>query len=126
MTATEAEMCKFINNFHGAFMVIFANFFYDIAKKFGLDKDFDRVKKAAWASKWVGSPMGRMYWNIFQDGYRGYGGKCFPKDINMLIKWCEANKIPCEILKATKEANVRMLKEQGLTEKEVENRGKRK
>jgi UDPglucose 6-dehydrogenase len=118
MKANEAEVCKYVNNFHGALMVIFANFIYDICKR--IDADFETVKKAAVASKWVGSPMGRMYWEVFHKGRRGYGGGCFPKDINSLIKWCQENKINSEIIEATQKANVRILKGEGLTEEQAE------
>lgn len=100
-------------------MVIFANFFYDVSQKFA-DLDFERIKKACWASKWVGSPMGRMYWDVFHGVFRGYGGSCFPKDTNILIEWCKKTGVPHELLEATKKANVRMLKNQGMTEKEAE------
>ena len=116
--ATEAELCKFINNFHGALMVIFSNFFYDAAKVFpGLD--FEAIKKSAQASKWVGSPMGRMYWDVFHGGFRGYGGKCFPKDVGMLLDWCAVHNVPSEILEATKAANGRLLAAQDMTEEDV-------
>lgn len=121
MKSTEAEICKFVNNFHGALMVIFSNFFYDVAQEFE-DLDFERIEKACVASKWVGSPMGRMYWDVFHGGFRGYGGSCFPKDTNMLIEWCKDKNIPRELLKATRKANVRILKKQGLTEKDAEKR----
>lgn len=121
MKSSEAEIVKYVNNFHGALMVIFANFFYDISKRLGVN--FETIKKGAVASKWVGSPMGRMYWEVFHKGRRGYGGGCFPKDINSLIQWCEENKIDTEIIKATQKANVRILKDDGLTEEQVE-RGK--
>ena len=118
MTSTEAEVCKYTNNFHGALMVIFANFFHDICQKVGAD--FEVVKKASQASKWIGSPMGRMYWEVFHKGKRGYGGGCFPKDINSLIKWCKENEINTEIIEATNKANIRILKSQNLTEQEAE------
>ena len=118
MTSTEAEICKYVNNFHGALMVIFANLIYDICQK--TNSNYERVKKAAQSSKWVGSPMGRMYWEVFHNGFRGYGGKCFPKDINILIKWCKKNKISMEILEATRKANRRILQNQELCEKKVE------
>ena len=122
MTATEAEITKYVNNFHGALMVIFANFFYDICQKVGAD--FEKVKKASIASKWVGSPMGRTYWSIFHGGYRGYGGKCFPKDINSLIRWCRDNGIDDTLIDAVKTINVKLLGSQGMTEEEVEKRNK--
>jgi len=118
MKASEAEITKYVNNFHGALMVIFANFFYDICEKIGAD--FEAVKKAGQASKWVGSPMGRMYWEVFHKGKRGYGGKCFPKDVDSLIKWCKENNVNTEIIEATRKANVRILKSQGMTEKVAE------
>jgi UDPglucose 6-dehydrogenase len=118
MTSTEAEIVKFVNNFHGSLMVIFANFFYDICQK--TNSNFEKVKKASQASKWVGSPMGRMYWDIFKGGYRGYGNKCFPKDMNALLKWCKYHGINTEILEATKNANIKLLEYQGLTEEKVE------
>ena len=121
MKATEVEICKFINNFHGALMVIFSNFFYDISNKFN-DLDFEKIKKAASASKWVGSPMKKQYWNVWSGGFRGYGGRCFIKDIKMLLDWCKANGVSDEILKATRKANKRLLKEQGITEQEAEKR----
>ena len=119
MKATEAEICKLINNFHGALMVIFANLFYDVADKFK-NLDFEAIKRAAQASKWVGSPMGRMYWNVWQGGKRGFGGHCFIKDMRMFLDWCKDNKVSAEILKATIEANKRILGMQGITEQEAE------
>jgi len=118
MRASEAEICKYVNNFHGALMVMFTNLFYDISQKIGAQ--YEMVKKGSLASKWVGSPMGRMYWDVFHKGKRGYGGGCFPKDINSLIQWCKENKIDAEILEATKKANMRILKTQGLTEEAAE------
>jgi UDPglucose 6-dehydrogenase len=123
MTSTEAEIIKYVNNFHGALMVIFSNFIYDVCNK--TNSNFERVKKTAMASKWVGSPMGRMYWDVLHGGFRGYGGKCFPKDINNLIKWCKENKIDAEILLATQKANVRILKSQNLDEQKAEKISKR-
>lgn len=118
MTSTEAEIVKYVNNFHGALMITFANFIYDICQKTGAS--FEAVKKTSQASKWVGSPMGRMYWEVLHGGFRGYGGKCFPKDMNNLLAWVKDQGLPCEVLEAMTEANKRILEEQNLTEQEVE------
>lgn len=118
ITSTEAEIAKYVNNFHGALMVMFSNLVYDICEKTG--SDYERVKKSAQASKWVGSPMGRMYWDVLHGGFRGYGGKCFPKDVNSLINWCKENGVNAEILEATKKANERILKSQKLDEAKAE------
>lgn len=118
MTTTEAEIVKYMNNFHGALMVIFANMFYDICNETA--SNYDKVVEASIASKWVGSPMGRMYWNVLHNNFRGYGGKCFPKDINSLMKWCNEHQVDHEILRATHEANVRLLESQNMTEQQAE------
>lgn len=118
MTSTEAEIVKYVNNFHGSLMVIFANLIFDICQRVG--GDYNRVRKASQASKWVGSPMGRMYWEVLHGGFRGYGGKCFPKDMNSLLNWLKKEKINCEIVEGMINANRRLLSSQGLTEPQVE------
>ena len=123
MRSEEAEISKYINNFHGALMVMFANFFYDICKEVGAD--FEVVKKASMASKWVGSPTGRMYWDVFHGGFRGYGGGCFPKDINSLLYWCIVNGIDPTILEATRAMNIKLLANQDMTEESAEQIGKK-
>lgn len=118
MKSTEAEICKYVNNFHGSLMVIFANFFYDICEK--TDADFEVVKEASQASKWVGSPMGRMYWNVFHGGFRGFGGGCFPKDMNSLLVWAKEMGLSPDVLEATIEVNKKLLAEQNMTEEEAQ------
>jgi len=115
MRAREAETVKYINNFHGALMVIFANFFYDICLE--IRANFTTVKRASQASKWVGSPMGRMYWDVYHKGKRGYKGACFPKDMATLEKWCKMNKIGHELLSTTIKVNEKLLKRPGLLKK---------
>lgn len=123
MTSTEAEVVKYVNNFHGSLMVIFANLIFDICEATGAN--FESVKRASQASKWVGSPMGRMYWNVTHGGFRGYGGKCFPKDMNNLDNWLDKQLIPHEVLKAMIQANQRILADQGMTEQDAEKRSNR-
>lgn len=123
MKSQEAEIAKYVNNFHGALMVIFANFFYDVCET--VNADFEVVKKAATASKWVGSPMGRMYWNVFHGGFRGYGGGCFPKDMNSLLTWCRDNGVDPTILKATRTVNRKLLASYKMTEEGAEQIGKK-
>lgn len=123
MTSTEAEIVKYVNNFHGSLMVIFANFIFDICQK--AKADYELVKKASTASKWVGSPMGRMYWDVYHGGFRGYGGKCFPKDMHNLSGWCFEHNISDKLLDAVIEENERLLRIQGLTEEQVEKHSSR-
>lgn len=114
----EAELLKYINNLHGALSVIEANHYYDVCSAEGLD--YNRVIKAAEASKWVGAPMGRQYHNVNHKGFRGYGGKCFPKDVNAWIEYCKNKDIPVTLFEAVRAENKDILADQDLTEEDAE------
>lgn len=116
--AKEAELLKYMNNLHGMVEIMESNHYYEVCKKEGLD--YERVTKAATASKWVGAPMGRHYRVIFHKGFRGFGGKCFPKDINAWIEYCNKKGINTTFMGAVRKMNQRILKEQKLTEAEAE------
>lgn len=118
MPAKEAELLKYINNIHGTIEIMESNLWYEICQKEGLD--YDRVLKSALASKWVGVPMGRHYRVIFHKGKRGFGGKCFPKDINAYIQYLDEKGIDSQLPKAVRDMNKRILMEQGYTEKDAE------
>ncbi len=114
----EAELLKYINNLHGALAVIEANHFYDVCQVEGLD--YERVMKAAESSKWIGAPMGRQYHKIFHKGFRGFGGKCFPKDINAWLEYCEKKEIPARLFRGVRSENQHILADQGISEPEAE------
>ena len=118
MPAKEAELLKYINNLHGVLEVMESNHYYDVCRKEKLD--YKRVIRAAVASKWVGPVMGRHYRNVWHKGYRGFGGKCFPKDLASWLEYCRKKGIDSTLMKATRQMNKRLLKEQGMTEEEVE------
>ena len=40
------------------------------------------------------------------DGDMGFGGKCFPKDLNAMIHWCNENKVEPTMLKAAWDKNL--------------------
>lgn len=117
MTATEAEICKYINNMYKPLQIMLGNFFYDVAKQTGAD--FDILREFASSSK-AFPRMGKMYWDINMDGFRGYGGMCFPKDTNALYEWAKIKKIKTKkIIKDMIDMNKEILSEQNLTEEEV-------
>lgn len=113
MPSKEAELLKYINNLHGIMEVMESNHYYDVCQKEGLD--YERVIKAAMASKWMGVPMGRHYRKIFHKGYRGIGGKCFPKDLHAWIEYCMKKGIDVTIFKAAAKMNGRILADQQLS-----------
>ena len=117
MPATEAEMVKYFGNTWFAVKVAFANQMYDLCQKLGID--YDRVKEAAAADKRIG----RTHLEVWHKGYRGYGGKCLPKDIRALIQFADEHGVDLKIHKVTEEINISLLKKQKI--KDVEKFSKR-
>ena len=103
MPATEAEMVKYFNNTWFSTKVVYANQMYDFCKK--LDIDYEIVKEAAAADKRVG----RSHLEIFHKGYRGYAGKCLPKDTKALIQKARAMKMPLALLETVDALNEKLL-----------------
>lgn len=114
----EAELLKYINNLHGMVEIMESNHYYEVCQKEGLD--YDRVLKCMLGSKWVGCAMGRHYRVIWHNGKRGYGGTCFPKDMNNYLQYCNENNIDASLFDAVNNMNKRILKEQGLSERGAE------
>ena len=105
-----AEMIKYAGNTFLALKVIFANQIYDACQAYGLD--YDEVKKGVISDKRIG----KSHWEILhtesslgektEDVYRGYGGKCFPKDINSLIAMSKDLKVDLGLFEAGREVNL--------------------
>lgn len=100
MKSEEAEMVKYLANAFLATKVIFANEMYQICK--GLKLDYDKVIGAAK----LDTRLGDSHWKVpGPDGDLGFGGSCFPKDMNA-IKFVANNKnVETPILDATLEKN---------------------
>jgi UDPglucose 6-dehydrogenase len=97
--ATEAEMIKYFGNTFLANRVIFANQIYDICQKLGID--YEVVKECAGADPRIG----HSHFEIFHEGYRGYGGMCLPKDTKAFIKFVEKIGIEPKLFKTIEEIN---------------------
>ena len=110
MPALEAEAVKYMANAFLALRVVFANEFYDICKKLGAG--YNLVQQA------VGQDhrIGHSHFNVTDGGYRGYGGSCFPKDVNAIIELASSKSIKVELLKAMRNINRKYLHQSGLTE----------
>jgi UDPglucose 6-dehydrogenase len=105
MGATEAEMVKYFGNTFLSVKVVFANQMYDLCQKLGID--YDRVAEAASQD----SRIGKSHLQIFHEGYRGYSGMCFPKDMNALIQFADAKGVDLELHKTARSVNDRLLGE---------------
>jgi nucleotide sugar dehydrogenase len=93
-----AEMVKYVANTFYATKVTFCNEMYDICKALGTD--WNRVREL-----WLNDPrVNRMHTAVFANN-RGYGGKCFPKDVNAMIKIAEKADVKSVVLNAVNEAN---------------------
>lgn len=112
LPATEAEMVKYFGNTWFAAKVIFANQIYDLCKHLGID--YDRVMETAAADKRIG----RSHLTVIHKGYRGYGGKCIPKDIKALIQFADSQGIDLKLHKTAEQVNNELMRKQGIDDPE--------
>lgn len=80
LRSEETEMVKYMVNAYYALRVTFANEIYDICEDLGVN--YDRVRGCFELDKRVAPG----HFDVFHGGYRGFGGKCLPKDLAALNK----------------------------------------
>jgi len=101
-----AEIAKYMANCFFACKVIFMNEMYDIAD--WLDVPYEDLQSMLLASGWVNP----MHTDVpGHDGKRGYGGKCFPKDVKALIEWAGRQGLSVEMCKAADKVNEKIREE---------------
>ena len=108
--AEVAEIMKYAANTFLAMQVVFANQIYDISQAAGID--YEQVKEIIKADKRIG----KSHWEIMHTEasiestrnkrYRGYGGKCFPKDINSFIKEGRKLGVDVSLFEAARDVNL--------------------
>jgi len=106
--ATETEMVKYMTNAWFAMKVAFANQIYDLCEKIGIE--YKTVLEGVAADKRVG----RTHLKIWHKGYRGYGGKCIPKDTKALLAFAKSLNVDIWTLEATNLYNDILVRNQGL------------
>jgi len=102
--AREAEMVKFFGNTFLSMRVVFTNQMYDFCQRLGID--YESVIECAGRD----TRIGYSHFDIFNEGYRGYGGMCFPKDVKALIQFADKLGIDLELLKKMDEINEKLRK----------------
>jgi len=103
MSAVEAEITKYIENSWGATKVTFANEFYEICKAYGAD--FQKVREG-----WTADPrVERMHTMVLSDK-RGFGGKCFPKDVAAILHAAAQKGYKAELLRQVLHSNEEFIK----------------
>ena len=86
--STEAEMIKYLTNCFLACKVSLANEFAQVAEKVGADWD------TVWGIASTDERLGESHWKVpGPDGKKGFGGSCFPKDVNGMIRFMSNNGI---------------------------------
>lgn len=99
--STYAEMVKYLTNTFLATKVSFANEIKNICDQ--VDVDYDKVVEYARHD----DRLGETHWSVpGPDGKLGFGGSCFPKDINALIHFSKEIGIEPTVLSAVWEQNL--------------------
>ena len=102
-----AELIKYMSNCFFATKVSFMNEMYQIAKK--IDADWD----AAVSGFVADGRVGHSHMNVpGHDGKFGFGGSCFPKDIQAMIDFAETFGINPTVLRGAWEKNLEVRPEQ--------------
>ena len=101
--AREAEMAKYMTNSFLALKVTFANELYDLCT--ALEIDYEIVREAVAAD----ARIGPSHLGVFDGGYRGYGGKCLPKDTKALLDLGERLRVPLRLVRTADRVNASLL-----------------
>ncbi|MFV1917252.1 MAG: hypothetical protein ACC618_02110 [Patescibacteria group bacterium] len=99
---TTAEMVKYMSNALLATKVIFANEMYDLCTALGIK--YEEVKDMVTADTRIGPS------HMSVTTVRGFGRKCFPKDIVSLIGFAKDKNVDASLLKTVWKKNLRIRK----------------
>ena len=98
-----ASLVKYSINTFLASKVIFFNQLYDISKALAPNIKWDEFITMINSD----NRIGESHMDVpGHDGRLGFGGACFPKDINAFIKFAKENKINMNILEAALKTNL--------------------
>lgn len=100
VTPEEAIAIKYFRNSFLATKVSFFNEIFDFCEAYNLD--FQQVRAGVAHDTRIGDSHTHVY---PEDGVRGWGGFCFPKDTSALLKMAEEKNINLNTLRAAVEYN---------------------
>lgn len=101
VTPTEAELVKYTKNTFYALKVVFANQMYDICEAMG--EDWNNIREIITAEQ--AQPIGPSHLDPIFGLYRGFGGKCLPKDTLALGVLAERLGVKYDLLGAMQSDN---------------------
>lgn len=115
ITATEAELIKYGGNIYFVRKVNWANVLAKTCESLGAD--YENVRKGMAADFRIGD----SHLDVTHGGYRGWGGYCFPKDLDALLAHFGKMGLEhcAELLRSDRVFNEKLLAEQGLTLEDV-------
>lgn len=96
----EAEAIKLFRNNFLAVKVAFCNEFFNFCNSKNIS--YENIRQLACLDKRIGFSHTMVPGH---DGLTGFGGTCFPKDLNSLIYQMDENEVPNHVLKAVKYRN---------------------
>jgi len=100
-SSTIAELVKYTTNCFLAVKVAFANEMALLCESLG--EDYDKVVEYATKDK----RLGQSHWAVpGPDGRRGFGGSCFPKDLNALMQLFEKQGVVNNVMKGAWDTNL--------------------
>ena len=105
MTPLEAEITKYAHNVFGALKVTYFNGIFELCKK--VEANYRKVQQGILLSGYINPPHTQV---PGPDGKLGYGGKCFPKDVNAFTRYCEDLHIH-KLLETLRPLNIEYRKE---------------
>ena len=115
ITATEAEVIKYGGNIYFSRKINLANLLSALAEKLGVDYENIRAGMAA------DYRIGDSHLDVLHGGYQGFGGYCFPKDLDGFIEYLSSLGLSecVGLLQKDREFNEKLLASQGLTLEDV-------
>ena len=104
-TSDESEAIKYFSNTFLAYKVAYFNKIYDLCQAVGMD--YDTVCEGVTADSRIGKSHTKV---PGIDNDRGFGGTCFPKDLNSLIVQMESHGVNADMLKEVWQYNKQIRK----------------
>ncbi len=101
LPAASAELVKYGVNTYYATKVVFGNMLYDLCQSLGID--YSEVKEAFVSDKRIAD----SHFDVLYGGYRGFGGKCLPKDLLALVHFAKERGVDVGLLEKVDEMNNR-------------------
>ena len=99
MSNIEAEITKYAHNVFGAVAVTYFNGIYELCQQTGAN--YEKVRNGFLLSGYISPTHTHV---PGPDGRTGYGGKCFPKDVNAFAEYNSKRPLG-ELLKTVAKEN---------------------